>query len=309
MFLLKIFCGEIFIFLKNTKKLSYLLGRKNKSSQIENLFYSDRFLDHSNVLIDKINSNIAIYNEDKRKVETLKQETQNQKKRLEYLARNTSNKLVGQKTELANVSQKKQSLNQERKNIQKKLSKLSQKQKELLQEKTETFITSVGDVPTTGDRSSRPDYDPGFKKAFGVFSFGAPHRKGMSQYGAKGRADKGQNYKEILKAYYGDIDIKKRDIPNSLNTDKGSMSIDGKYLKGLAEMPASWPIEALKAQAIAARTYALSYVGWRMNNKKASGRICTTENCQVWSSSKASSSSAARWHKAVEDNKRNYYDR
>ena len=34
------------------------------------------------------------------------------------------------------------------------------------------------------------------------------------------------------------------------------------YLRGVvpAEMPSSWPVEALKAQAIAARSYALSHV-------------------------------------------------
>jgi len=36
-----------------------------------------------------------------------------------------------------------------------------------------------------------------------------------------------------------------------------SLAVDlESYLRGIAEMPASWPIEALKAQAIAARTYA-----------------------------------------------------
>lgn len=49
------------------------------------------------------------------------------------------------------------------------------------------------------------------------------------------------------------------------------------YLKSVvpAEMPASWHLEALKAQAIAARTYAASYVA-------TYGSICSTTACQAW---------------------------
>ena len=34
------------------------------------------------------------------------------------------------------------------------------------------------------------------------------------------------------------------------------------YLKGIAEVPPSWPRAALEAQAIAARSYALATTGW-----------------------------------------------
>lgn len=56
------------------------------------------------------------------------------------------------------------------------------------------------------------------------------------------------------------------------------------YLAGVvpAEMPASWPTEALKAQAVAARTYAAAYAA----RSRAAGRawdICDTTACQVYS--------------------------
>src|SRR3989338_1917741 len=57
--------------------------------------------------------------------------------------------------------------------------------------------------------------------------------------------------------------------------------------------------EALKAQAVAARSYALAYVGWRINNQNAGGRICTTESCQVYNSGKAGS--PGRWGDAVRE--------
>jgi hypothetical protein len=58
------------------------------------------------------------------------------------------------------------------------------------------------------------------------------------------------------------------------------MSLD-EYIKGVVphEMPPYWPQEALKAQAVAARCYAVS--GQRHTDVGAD--VCTTEHCQVWS--------------------------
>lgn len=176
---------------------------------------------------------------------------------------------------------------------------LSAKQQSLIAEKTAMFNTSVGDVSSGDDPASRADYNPGFSPAFAVFSFGAPHRKGMSQYGALGRAQSGQNYETILKAYYGDIKIEKVDTGGSIKTTAGEMSFEDKYLVGIAEMPATWGdkggYEALKAQAIAARTYALNST----NNR--AGTICITEACQVYSNSRYNS--PGKWKQAVEDTK------
>ncbi len=61
------------------------------------------------------------------------------------------------------------------------------------------------------------------------------------------------------------------------------LSMDG-YLEGLAEMPAGWPMEALKAQAVAARTYAWWSV--RQGYYRDHGfdyDICGTTDCQVFS--------------------------
>ena len=68
------------------------------------------------------------------------------------------------------------------------IASLTAKQREILSEKSGTFQTTVGDVPLADDPASRPDYNPGFSPAFAAFSFGAPHFRGMSQYGAFGRA-------------------------------------------------------------------------------------------------------------------------
>lgn len=177
------------------------------------------------------------------------------------------------------------------------IAKLTSRQQALLAEKTGTFATSVGDVPLADDPASRPDYNPGFSPAFAAFSFGAPHRKGMSQYGAFGRAKSGQSAEDILRAYYGSgIEIKK-DYSTSININvEGYGSIDIEtYTKRIYEMPGSWGdeggYEALKAQAVAARSYALA----RTNN--GAGSICATESCQVYKPQ----NKGGNWDRAVDD--------
>lgn len=169
---------------------------------------------------------------------------------------------------------------------------LSAKQQAILSEKSGTFQTTVGDVPLADDPSSRPDYNPGFSPAFAVFSFGAPHFKGMSQYGALGRAKSGQNYEAILKVYYGSgIEIKDHDVNQQISVDGyGSYSLE-EYTKRIYEVPNSWGdnggMEALKAQAVAARSYALA----------RGGSICATEACQVFKPSPK----GGNWERAVDE--------
>lgn len=178
-----------------------------------------------------------------------------------------------------------------------KIATLTARQREILGEKQGTFSTSVGDVPLADDPNARPDYDPGFRPAFAAFSFGAPHFKGMSQYGAFGRAKAGQNFEQILKAYYGDGITIRRDYPTGTKikvSGYGSYDIEA-YAKRIYEMPGSWGdeggFEALKAQAIAARSYALAWT-----DEGRGGAICTTEACQVFRAAEK----GGKWNEAVE---------
>ena len=171
-----------------------------------------------------------------------------------------------------------------------KIAALTARQQEILAEKSGTFQTSVGDVPLADDPNSRPDYNPGFSPAFAAFSFGAPHFKGMSQYGAFGRAKQGQNYEQILRAYYGGgVEIKEHNPDAQINVEGyGTYSLE-EYAKRIYEMPGSWGdekgMEALKAQAVAARSYALA----------RGGSICATESCQVFKPSPK----GGNWEEAV----------
>ena len=207
--------------------------------------------------------------------------------------------LVKLKTDKANLEKNKQSLASVKKQVSDRatflagevektetyLSSLSSKQEELLALKAGGFSTSVGDVPASAEPcSGKPGSsnfcDPGFRPAFAAFSYGAPHRKGMSQYGAYGRAKSGQGTEDILHAYYGGIEIRK-DYPTNINiTVSGYGTVDIEtYVKRIYEMPASWTDNgsaALKAQAVAARSYALAYTA---NGTRS---ICATEACQVY---------------------------
>ncbi|MDO8551427.1 MAG: SpoIID/LytB domain-containing protein [bacterium] len=175
------------------------------------------------------------------------------------------------------------------------LTQIQAKQKELLALKAGGFETSVGEVPPADDPASRPDYNPGFSPAFAAFSFGAPHRKGMSQYGAYGRSKAGQSAEEILRAYYGSGLTLRKDYSTGINIRvQGHGTVDLEtYVKRIYEMPTSWGnqggFEALKAQAVAARSYALAYT----NN--GAGSICATESCQVYKPA----NKGGKWDEAV----------
>lgn len=163
------------------------------------------------------------------------------------------------------------------------IAELSARQQAIIVSRTGTYTTSVGEVPLADDFNASIGYKaqaPG--NSFAIFSFGAyTHRNGMSQYGAKARADSGQGVEEILQAYYPGSTLKKDySVMENITVDGvGSINFEAQYLMGIYEMPATWHINALKAQAIAARTYAVRYT----NNGERS--ICTTEACQVFKNS------------------------
>lgn len=126
--------------------------------------------------------------------------------------------------------------------------------------------------------------DPRFGQGFAFYTYGIPHRVGMSQYGAYGRASVGgQDYKTILNAYFQNMTIECRDIPGEIQVDGFGGKPFEEYIKGVVnkEMGADI-LEALKSQAIAARSFALALT----NN--ASSSICATERCQVYSDARRS---------------------
>lgn len=172
-------------------------------------------------------------------------------------------------------------------NLTTQIAKLSARQQEIIAAR----IGSLNLSRSAGISMSCSDdrkIDPGFAPAFAFYTFGIPHRVGMSQFGAYGRAKDGQDYKAILNAYFSGINFEKRSNIN-INVDGyGSMPLE-QYMLGIYEVPDSWPMAVLKAQAVAARSYALAYT----NN--GSGSICTSQNCQVYKGG----NKGGNWEQAV----------
>ncbi len=101
-----------------------------------------------------------------------------------------------------------------------------------------------------------------------------------------------RKYRGILRAASPSSGSNSRDTINVVSMDQ--------YVMGVVpyEMPASWHPEAVKSQAIAARTYAT----WSRNaNKKRYWQICDTTSCQVYG---GASGEDSRSNKAVAATKR-----
>lgn len=163
------------------------------------------------------------------------------------------------------------------------LAKLSAKQSAFIAAKLDSLGLSRSAYNMKGGCSDDRNVDPGFSPRIAFFSFGVPNRIGMNQFGAKGRAEAGQNAETILKAYYNadyttgynqSINIRVSGTNEFGQSFNDTWSVDD-YLKHLYEMPTDFPMEALKAQAIAARSYALAVT----NN--GAGSICPSQQCQV----------------------------
>ena len=77
-------------------------------------------------------------------------------------------------------------------------------------------------------------------------------------------------------------------VINELDTER--------YVAGVAEMPSRWPLEALKAQAVAARTYAW----WSAERGAHAGfDLCATTACQVFRGAEVVLDGGQRWQEAV----------
>jgi SpoIID/LytB domain protein len=186
------------------------------------------------------------------------------------------------------VAEKEKYLSGEVAKVDAYLAVISAKQQAFLAAKLESLGLSRSAYNMKGGCSSDidPYKSPGFSPSFAFFSYGVPNRVGLNQFGAKGRAEAGQDYEQILNVYYN------ADITRNYNTGisihvvgsnefgqsfNESWNIE-EYVKHIYEMPTSWTAKdsaALKAQAIAARSYALSYT----NNGATS--ICPSQKCQV----------------------------
>lgn len=271
--------------LRRPSEFILVLFQKDQGEWLKDLSYRQAATDEDKKIISRISQELLDLEHDKKKVEEDSQRLAILQAKLDKEAGFLGSEIKGAKEYQEELSGK--------------IAELTARQQQILAARTGTFTSSVGEVPVSNIPCSGPPgspsfCDPGGGTWFGGFSFGAwTHRKGLSQYGAKGRADAGRNFEEILEHYYGKRPVDK-DTGGTIAVDGfGDLDFENYYLYGIAEMPSSWHKEALKAQAVAARTFALRY--------KTEGRaICTTQSCQVFSQSKANNPPAA-WREAVEE--------
>lgn len=108
----------------------------------------------------------------------------------------------------------------------------------------------------------------------------------------------GEHYIEVNKrSYHGGIDIRRTNGKAGL-TAVNTLPVEH-YLYGIIakEISPEWPLEAVKAQAVAARTYAM----FNMNKHQADGfDVCATTDCQVYG---GRDSEAVRASKAIDETK------
>ena len=109
---------------------------------------------------------------------------------------------------------------------------------------------------------------------------------------------------------YGQLEIKSGALANDSKVDLNVVNIlrlSDHYLYGLGEMQSSWPIEALKAQVIAARSFAVIYAKSLRVKRGDSESYCdcnldTTDGTQVFVGfSKEYASYGSKWKQAVDE--------
>ena len=241
----------------NNNWLSYFLSSSQASEIIQNLAYQKAKADQDKVIITNIALSITDLEEKKRNLES-------EEIKLDAIKISLDKVVSEAKTYQASLTGK--------------IATLSARQQQILNERLASLNIPLYALSGGGCSSDLTNgKDPGFGGGFGLFTYGVPNRVGLNQYGAWGRAKAGQSYDTILHAYYNFDSIENKNA--TINVDGyGSYSLED-YVKRVYEVPDNWTDNdsaALKAQAIAVRSYVLAYT----NNGQ--GSICTTQQCQVF---------------------------
>lgn len=265
---------------KNARKVGVslvdFLVAENLSTSLDDFFYKKAVVDEDKNMIVSIV--LYIKNLEEKKVEL-----QNEKKELATLRVTVDEQSRLVERDIASTRQK--------------IAELSAQQQQLVAQKQASL-----NIPRSAGTSARGcsddrGVDPGFSPRLAFFTYGAPHRNGLNQYGAWGRAKAGENEEQILAAYYPNMSLKKDYDQNiRINTTTGWGGTIEEYVNRIYEVPDSWTdnnLAVLKAQAVAARTYALRVT------ENGAKQICTTEQCQVFKDTEK----GGNWKQAVEDTK------
>ena len=229
----KILDKRINLYYRNVKKaevsLLTLLASDNLSVSLKNFFYQKTIADKDKQTIINLIVYITGLEESKKTLESERSRLAVAKKTVDT----QSTFLSGE------VSKAKKYQNE----LSGKIASLSARQQSLVASK----LAGLGIPRSAGSSGGRCSSDltngksPGFSPAIGFFTYGAPHRNGLNQYGAYARAKAGQSDEQIISEYYPQFSLKKDYDQNAqVNVDgHGTFSIED-YVKRIWEVPNSW---------------------------------------------------------------------
>ncbi|MEK7597088.1 MAG: SpoIID/LytB domain-containing protein [Patescibacteria group bacterium] len=255
---------------KNSTLFLSVLVSDDLSSSLRKIFYQKSIVDEDKKMIIKIVLYVKNLEEIKKNLVTEKLGLAKLKIEVDKQSEIIAREIAGKRQEIAVLTARQQQL------IASRIAGLN-------------LSRSAGSaIECVDDRN----LNPGFGTGFAFYTYGIPHRVGLNQYGAKGRADANQKYEDILRAYYNYESLQDMDARIRVDGHSPDYSLED-YVKRIYEMPADWNMEALKAQAIAARSFAMAYT----NN--GAGSICDSQDCQVFQDGEK----GGRWNEAVDATK------
>lgn len=242
-------------------------------------FFTD--LARTNATIDFFKGEVKEYKLQIDSVNALKEQIEKDKKtivdarnNIDTSIKNTQNEIAKNNKALADQSKSRATLTSKLDELNSQLKFMGAKQQQLLQAELAKMNAS--------NQTNQKPLEPGQYYFLGRGrDLIEGHGLGMSQWGAYGMAQKGWTFDKILTFYYSGVTIGDYQEPETIVVDgktDGPIPFED-YLAGIGEVPNSWPPEVIKAQVVAARTYAM-----RAAQKGADGHyhICGTASCQVY---------------------------
>lgn len=228
-----------------------------------------------------------------------RQEFEEAKSTLEQRRVALNQQIASTRNALATTQSQRQDLSSNLTGLNEKLAQLTAQQQAILAARSGGFVINAENQGADDYYASLLGFNEQAPNGyFAVFSIGAfTHRNGMSQWGARGRIinNPSTTYQDLLGFYYPSASIQHVDTTHSKIIVNGTNSYGQtfnneeyafeEYLKHIYEVPASWPTEILKAQAIAARSYAYG-----------KSTICPSQSCQEFKRE----INAQAWQDAVE---------
>src|SRR3990167_8196251 len=289
---------------KNLAKQELILNRAIRDFYIKSYYNSPIWIFFSSSSVTDITQVLAYQkaatNQDKAIITNIAitiQDLQTKKKSLENEKRQLSSLRLSLDEQSAKLDEVVSGAKKYQAGLSSRIAELSAKQQQILGQRLASLnIPRSAGTSVRGCTDDR-GVDPGFSPRIAFFTYGAPHRNGMNQYGAWGRAKEQQGEEQILQAYYPNMTVKKDyDQGIQISTTTGWSGSIEEYVKRIYEVPDSWTDNnsaVLKAQAVAARTYALR------STSNGANTICTTEACQVFKPE----AKGGNWDAAVEATK------